>query len=111
MTSISLDYDGTYTADPELYLEFTKEAILRGHKIYVVTMRYPSELASIDPKLVEVATMVIPTSRQAKRPFVKSLGIEINIWVDDNPRAVEEDASQIWPLQFPEGQIHTPEYN
>ena len=95
--NISLDYDQTYTVDPELYLAFVETAIERGHNVYVVTMRTPAETQSMDPALCELVTKVIPTSRQAKREFVeKSHGIKIDVWVDDEPRAILELANQIW---------------
>lgn len=41
--NIALDYDGTYTADPDMWLRFVEEAQAAGHKVFIVTMRYESE--------------------------------------------------------------------
>ena len=40
---IALDYDDTYTQDPELWLRFVKDALERNHDVRVVTMRFPFE--------------------------------------------------------------------
>ena len=36
---ISLDYDHTFTADPDLWVSFIKAAELRGHRVIMVTWR------------------------------------------------------------------------
>ena len=41
--TIGLDYDGTYTVDPDLWLRFVRQAKDRGHEVICVTMRYPEE--------------------------------------------------------------------
>jgi len=92
---IALDYDGTYTADPDLWLSFVTKAINRGHEVLIVTMRFPEELADIDPNLLDLGVEVIPTSRKAKRQFLidNRGGLQMpNIWIDDNPLWIYEDA-------------------
>jgi hypothetical protein len=76
---IALDYDGTYTADPSLWDRFIQSVKDRGHRIICVTMRYPEE--PIEP----IGIDVVYTSRQAKKPYLESIGTRVNIWIDDNP--------------------------
>lgn len=85
---IALDYDETYTVDPDLWLPFVKHAKARGHTVYVVTMRYPQETASMDPRLVAEVERIIATGRQLKRRFCESMGIYIDVWVDDTPEYI-----------------------
>lgn len=94
MKTIALDYDGTYTADPELWLEFIKKAHERGHKIVCVTMRHPQEIheALFDPRLKELVT-VFPTGREAKKKHMRMKGVQIDIWIDDNPEWIFEGSS------------------
>ncbi len=82
--TICVDYDGTFTAVPELLTQFIIAAKKDGHRVICATMRYPfegKELTESIGKLCEV----IYTSRQAKLPFLKELGIEPNIWLDNEP--------------------------
>lgn len=90
---IALDYDGTYTADPEFWLEFIKFATARGHEVVVATMRNDDELDDICDDLYEVVNRVIPTNRNAKRTFLKSFGIKPHIWIDDQPHFIVVDAA------------------
>jgi hypothetical protein len=110
--NIALDYDGTFTAAPEQWLEFIKMMQRAGHGVCIVTMRYPSECdgtkGSVDSRLKELFVPFICTSRTAKQPFCESLGIMIHIWIDDHPEAVHNDATTIWNQPSPEGSVIIP---
>lgn len=90
--NIALDYDGTYTADPELWLAFIKTAQSRGHKVYCVTMRWEGEVGSMDPRLLQAVDQLFLTARAAKKPYMDSLGIRVDIWIDDMPQWLLNDA-------------------
>lgn len=93
--TIALDYDGTVTADPDLWIDFLKRASARNHRVAIVTMRSPDE--PVDNPLVALAWRVIYTSRQAKQAFVHSRGIRVDIWIDDQPNYIFEDAAVLGP--------------
>lgn len=65
-------------------------------------------MPSINPLIKELVDGIIATSREAKQPFVERAGVPIAIWIDDNPRAVNESAMQIRGTSSPEGQIIEP---
>lgn len=110
--NIALDYDGTITADPQLWAQFVQAAQAAGHKVWVVTMRYPSEFVTMLPfwqSLVnEKRIEVIYTRRKPKRPVCEQRGIFIDVWIDDTPRAVNESADAIWDSTSPEGEAFDP---
>jgi hypothetical protein len=78
--NIALDWDGTYTADPELWDAFAKLAASRGHRVTVVTLR--------DSLLEQVSTElpVVYCSRTAKRKHFRA-----DVWIDDSPQWITED--------------------
>ena len=78
---IALDYDKTYTADPKLWNRFIEDAKFNGHTVKIVTMRYPSETIENSP------CEVVYTSRTAKAKIIKA-----NIWIDDSPHWIYQDA-------------------
>ena len=104
--NIGLDYDGTITEDLVAWREFCKLFKSMGHKIWIVTMRFPEEVfeAQTHHALDRYIEGVIYTQRKAKKPFVEELGIKIDVWIDDNPNAVHLDAKHIWKTVFPTGQ-------
>ena len=91
--NISLDYDETYTRDPILWLNLIRIAKERGHKVYVVTMRYPEEGAEVLQELQRHVEQVIFTSRQAKKQYCyDNHKLNIDVWIDDMPFFVNNSA-------------------
>lgn len=112
--NIALDYDGTYTSDPNMWLRFVLDAQEKGHTVYIVTMRYESECwqkEAFDHRLTALLVPLICTARMAKKPFCEERGIHIHVWIDDHPEAVHKDAEQIWSNPAPEGQPVVPVYD
>lgn len=78
---IALDYDGTYTADPDLWDQWIDLATKRGHTVICVTMRYPHEPVELRRNIE-----VIYTSRAAKASWLEANSPhKPKIWIDDNP--------------------------
>lgn len=102
--NIALDWDGTVTRAEEEFRIFAVLLRKMGHKVYIVTMRYPSELGEIN-EWKDIVDAIIPTSRMAKREATQALGIAIDVWVDDNPEAVLKNAHEIWDTVMPEGVV------
>lgn len=87
---IALDYDDTYTKDPALWLEYIDSALSRGHTVFLVTMRSPIERDKLDPILLEKIPAEF-TNSHAKRPFMEAKGINVDVWIDDNPHYVDQN--------------------
>ena len=83
MCRIALDFDGTYTADPELWNRFI-EMCRDKHDVWIVTMRYSNEPIGINHP-------VIYTSRKAKKVYCEEKGIHFDIWIDDTPEWLFRD--------------------
>lgn len=81
---IGLDYDGTYTRDPELWDKFVMMAELRGHEVVCITMRYETE------PVFDMPCEVVYTGRQAKISNIA--GCRVDIWIDDNPQWILKDS-------------------
>ncbi|SAL79959.1 hypothetical protein AWB71_06015 [Caballeronia peredens] len=90
--NISLDFDGTYTEDPASWNHFIDTFTAAGHNVMIVTMRHESEANSTMKKLSKKGR-VIYTDRKAKEEFVAALGITIDVWIDDTPAWIYNDAA------------------
>lgn len=78
---IAIDYDHTWSADPVLWGMFANTAIQRGHTVVIATYRAESH------QLPPVPVPVHYTAGKAKKAFLAARGINVNIFVDDNPYA------------------------
>ena len=89
---IALDYDDTYTQDPELWNEFIKNSKQKDHEVICVTMRH-----DIDFERTEVVDSIgklcniIFTGRKSKKLFLNMMGIIPDVWIDDKPFYIYED--------------------
>lgn len=85
MKVIALDYDDTYTADPDLWRGFVEAAQSRGHLVVMVTARFGTHDQVTGPADVEV----IYTGGKTKRASVQEQGVPMpDIWIDDMPEII-----------------------
>lgn len=86
--NISLDYDGTYTEDPEAWDAFIELMQSYEHDIYIVTLR------SGEHDKVRVGGLpIIYCAGRPKKEVVREHGIHINVWIDDQPNCITKGSS------------------
>lgn len=105
--TFGLDFDGTITATPELWRHFVESVRAQGHKVYIVTARYPSEEGGINywRKYVDG---VIFSKRQPKNEAALAAGVAVHVWIDDTPQTIHNSILQVWGKETPEGVTHSP---
>lgn len=81
--NLALDYDGTITEDFDFWFNFIDLSITHGHSVFIVTARHsePSGFTGVN-------VSVICTKGQQKSPFCQSIGINIDVWIDDMPETI-----------------------
>jgi len=85
---IAFDYDETISAAPNTFLEVMLTFEKMGWHCIVVTYRQHTCSPEDLDFLLEKGYKVFFTGQVAKDKFMKSLGIEVDIWVDDSPETV-----------------------
>lgn len=85
-----IDYDGTFTAAPELFTSFIAAAKSAGYRVICATMRYEQEGEEVLESIGKLCEVIF-TSRRAKAAFLKDMGIEPSIWIDDRPEFLFAD--------------------
>lgn len=100
---IALDYDHTYTADPDLWNTFITKAKANGHSVIIATFRYPQE--PIYDSVREKVDKVFYTSRQGKMKFINDRGLYVDIWIDDAPHTILRDMTPFVPPAEPLPQL------
>lgn len=100
---IALDYDLTYSRDPEFWDDFIALALLHGHDVRGVTARGKALDRTAPLVALEQKIPVIYTNGVAKRWFCTyhHVGFIPDIWIDDKPEAVLEN-SQTTPERLAE---------
>jgi hypothetical protein len=91
---IAIDYDNTYTADPETFnkvIALFKEA---GHDVICVTAREDGVLGVPVRNSIGKLVPVIFAGSVAKRTAAKKRGYIVDVWVDDMPMMIDEYDSE-----------------
>lgn len=80
--NIALDYDDTYTADPEFWDDFIQAARKSGHRVWIVTCRRDKDENREDIGKPG-GCLVIYTNLGSKRDHMERLGLRVDVWIDD----------------------------
>jgi len=88
--NLALDYDDTYTRDPIFWDSMIGLAQSRGHKVYCITARSTDHKAEVLDALSTLLgdDAILFTAGAAKRVYAYSQGIDISVWIDDNPNMI-----------------------
>ena len=85
--TIAIDYDDTYTVDPDFWNEFIMSAQRRGHEVVVVTARPDNDETRCEMRGVfdiwEVA--VYCSGDEPKAHYARRKGLAVDVWIDDLP--------------------------
>jgi hypothetical protein len=85
--NIAVDFDDTYTRDPQMWDAFIGLALKNGHNVYCVTARAHTQDEQV---LGSIGQMVgrqncYFTAMQGKRAYMWANKIRIDVWIDDMP--------------------------
>lgn len=102
---LAIDYDGTWTADPDLWAAFSRMAKARGHEIWCVTGRQPAMM----PEVFATAGAVLGADRclaaggePKAQAFERRTGKRVDIWIDDMPEMIQPLARSASGLLLPD---------
>ncbi|OJX48981.1 hypothetical protein [Devosia sp. 66-22] len=87
---IALDYDKTYSLDPEFWEKVAVAAELHGHEVAIVTIRDPVLDRTLPLRNLEGKREVFYTRGVAKRWYLTHFGQGFvpDVWIDDNPDSI-----------------------
>jgi len=97
---ISIDYDGTWTKSPQLWIDFVNNGKKKRHSFVCITSRSPD---TPDKKLKNSIGKHMPivyAAGNAKSKVAKKKGYSVDVWIDDNPDTINNVAENI------EGNFH-----
>jgi hypothetical protein len=92
--TISIDFDRTFSADPELWGQFAREAVSQGNVVVMITRREdtPEDRAKIEETLGEYfdafSMIVLAGGSRQKEEAASEAGIKVDIWIDDSPQTI-----------------------
>lgn len=84
---IAVDYDNTYSADPETFDQVIKVFQAAGHTVICVTAR-PETMGQSVLNSIGKLVPVVFAGVDWKREAAERRGYKVNVWIDDMPEMV-----------------------
>jgi hypothetical protein len=84
---IGLDYDETFSADPQTWFDAMQVLQNQGHTVIGVTSRNRTQIMS-DPMYVELCDCVIFCAGKSKVHVAENFGYKVDVWIDDKPNSI-----------------------
>lgn len=94
--TISIDFDRTFAADPELMGDFATKAKADGNTVVMITRRAdtPEDREFIEQTLGSYAdsfdAVILAGPDTQKETAATQAGISVDIWIDDSPQTIKE---------------------
>lgn len=85
---VAVDFDETISDDPAAWLSVMRTLETFGYTVVVCTWRFPHTAPEELQFLVDKGYKIYYTGLRAKKPFMAAQGIDVAIWIDDNPFAI-----------------------
>jgi hypothetical protein len=106
--TISVDFDRTFAADPQLWGEFARQSAAAGNRVVMVSRRPDTpenqdEIAQTLGDYREAFDAVLLVGERLKDEAAREAGIEVDVWVDDSPQFVRAAESRAAPGSVAEG--------
>lgn len=92
---IGVDFDDTISTNELGWLQVLALFERLGYIVYVVTYRSATEWPEDMDFLRDKGYKVFCTDRMSKREFMKRKGLDVDIWIDDNPYGIIYDMDRL----------------
>jgi hypothetical protein len=98
---IGVDFDDTISTNELGWLKVLALFEQLGYIVYIVTYRAAHEWPEDMDYLREKGYKVFCTNRMSKREFMKEKGLDVDIWIDDNPEGIIFDMDRLTGAYVP----------
>jgi hypothetical protein len=92
---LSLDYDQTYTRDPDFWDGVIAAGIARGHSFVCITNRPNPPGTGKAERLPSPRIPVLCAGQEFKQDAARAAGLKVSVWIDDMPASINQPFPQI----------------
>jgi HK97 family phage portal protein len=90
--TVSIDFDRTFAADPQLWGEFARKAVADGNRVVMISRRPESDREEVISSLGDYAEsfsdVLLVGGDTLKADAAQAAGISVDVWVDDSPQFI-----------------------
>jgi HK97 family phage portal protein len=106
--TISMDFDRTFSADPQLWGEFARKAVADGNRVVMISRRPESDREEVISSLGDYAEsfsdVLLVGGDTLKADAAQAAGISVDVWVDDSPQFIRSLDRRAEPGSIVEGE-------
>ena len=92
--TISMDFDRTFAADPQMWGEFARKAVADGNTVVMISRRPESDREEVISSLGDYAEsfsqVLLVGGDTLKANAAEAAGIDVDVWVDDSPQTITD---------------------
>lgn len=92
--TISMDFDRTFAADPQMWGEFARKAVADGNTVVMISRRPESDRQTVADTLGEYADafsqVLLVGGDTLKADAAEAAGLSVDVWVDDSPQTITD---------------------
>jgi HK97 family phage portal protein len=92
--TVSIDFDRTFAADPQMWGEFAKQAVADGNTVVMISRRPESDREEVISSLGDYAEsfsqVLLVGGDTLKADAADAAGIKVDVWVDDSPQTIKQ---------------------
>lgn len=86
---VAIDYDGTFTADPQCWTAVIHCLRAAGHRVICVSARTEADGSRAElTRALPAGVPILLSEFGQKRQFARSRGWSVDIWIEDHPESV-----------------------
>jgi HK97 family phage portal protein len=93
--TISIDFDRTFSADPQLWGEFARKSVAEGNTVVMISRRPEEDRQVVTDTLGEYADafsqVLLVGGDTLKAEAAQAAGIDVDVWVDDSPQTITDE--------------------
>jgi HK97 family phage portal protein len=90
--TISIDFDKTFSADPQMWGEFARKAVANGNTVVMISRRPEADrgevIASLGDYAEAFSDVLLVGGDTLKDDAAQAAGIAVDVWVDDSPQFI-----------------------
>lgn len=93
--TVSIDFDRTFAADPQLWGEFARKAVADGNTVVMISRRpdTPEDRQTVTETLGDYAEafsqIMLVGGDTLKADAADAAGVKVDVWVDDSPQTIK----------------------
>ncbi|NBW21441.1 MAG: phage portal protein, partial [Caulobacteraceae bacterium] len=92
--TISMDFDRTFAADPQLWGEFARKSVAEGNTVVMISRRPEEDRETVMGTLGEYADafsqVLLVGGDTLKADAARAAGVDVDVWVDDSPQTITD---------------------